>query len=401
MLYSLRIASRYLTSHLVQTGLLVLGVAFGVFVFVFMSALIGGLAVYLVNQTVGDIAHVTLTQPDLEPARLYAPAEGALVATESANGRRVAVRNDAEIIATLEALPGVVAVSPEIIGNGFVTRGALVKSVAVVGVEPDNVSAIAKVGDNLLAGTDFLPIGSAVIGSALADDLGLSIGQGLRLTSDRGVETTLTIGGIFDFGVDALDARTVYVNLKTARGLFALRHGISRIEVRIADLWAAERFAEIAASATGLKATPWTAENAQLLSGLDAQARSGAIIKGFALITIVIGVASALLLSTYRRRAEIGIMRAMGATRGFVVAVFVAQGGLIGLSGGLIGAGLGWLALSPFPPPDQIEPGGFPIDLTQGGFGLAIVLTLAGALAASILPARAASKVDPVTAINQ
>jgi lipoprotein-releasing system permease protein len=119
------------------------------------------------------------------------------------------------------------------------------------------------------------------------------------------------------------------------------------------------------------------------------------------LVTIVIGVASALLLSTYRRRSEIGIMRAMGASKGFVVMVFLTQGGLIGLVGGLVGAGLAWLALSPFPPPGEIEAGGFPIDVAQGGFGLAVGLTLIGALVASILPARAAAKVDPVSVISQ
>ena len=59
------------------------------------------------------------------------------------------------------------------------------------------------------------------------------------------------------------------------------------------------------------------------------------------MVSIVIGIASSLLLSTYRRKAEIGIMRAMGASRRFVVFVFVSQGALVGLLGGLLGAGLG------------------------------------------------------------
>lgn len=401
MLYQLKIAFRYLTSSLVQTGLLVLGVAVGVFVFVFMSALIGGLAVYLVDQTVGDISHVTITQPDLAPAALHAPEDGTLVATEAASGRQGAVRSEAEVIATLGQLPGLVAVSPQIVGNGFVTRGAVVRPVSVVGVEPEKVSVIANVEANIAAGRADLPIGAVLIGQKLADALGVTTGQGLRLRSDRGVDTTLTIAGIYAFGFDGLDERTIYTNIKTARGLFGVNQGVTQIALRLDDLWAAPDFAREAAAVTGLEATPWTATNAQLLSGLEAQARSGDIIKGFALVTIVIGVASALLLSTYRRRSEIGIMRAMGASKGFVVSVFVAQGGLIGLGGGLLGAGLGWLALSPFPPASEIEPGGFPIDLAQGGFGLAIGLTLLGALFASILPARAAAKVDPVTVISQ
>lgn len=401
MVYQFKIGWRYLTSNLLQTGLLILGVALGVFVFVFMSALIGGLAVYLVDQTVGDVPHVTVTQPDIAPARLYGAEEGALIAAENTTGRAAMIRNTAEVIATLGQLPGLAAVSPEISGNGFVTRGAVVKPVTVVGIEPDKVSAVADIAGNLVRGSAELPIGAILIGKKLADDLGIAAGHGLRLRSDQGVDTTLTVTGLFDFGFDRLDERTAYVNIKTARGLFGMRQGASQIALRIDDLWDAPDFAAAAANATGLDTVPWTETNQQLLSGLDAQARSGDIIKGFALLTIVIGVASALLLSTYRRRSEIGIMRAMGASKGFVVTVFLAQGGLIGLVGGLVGAGLGWLALSPFPPPGEIEAGGFPIDIAQGGFGLAVALTVAGALVASILPARAAAKVDPVEVIAQ
>ena len=401
MLYQLKIAFRYLSAGLVQTGLLMLGVAVGVFVFVFMSALIGGLAVYLVDQTVGNIAHVTITAPERTPSVLYTPDEGALIAVEKANSRGAQIRSSAETIRTLGQLPGVTAISEEITGNGFVTRGDIVKPIGLIGVLPDKVSAIADVKARLVAGSTDLPIGSILIGKTLADDLGVNIGQSLRLTSDKGIDSALTISGIFAFGIDGLDARTAYVNLKTARGLLGVKYGVTQIELRLDDLWAATDFAKRAAAVTGLDATPWTANNAQLLSGLQAQARSGTIIEAFALITIVIGVASALLLSTYRRRSEIGIMRAMGAGKGFVVGVFVLQGALIGLGGGLFGAGLAYLSLSPFPPPSAISTGSLPIDISQGGFGLAIALTLVGAILASIFPARAAARVDPVTVISQ
>jgi len=94
-------------------------------------------------------------------------------------------------------------------------------------------------------------------------------------------------------------------------------------------------------------------------------------------------------------------MRAFGASRGFVVLVFVVQGALIGILGGLIGAGLGYLALSPFPVPENAQPGGLPVDVRQGAYGLAIALTAIGAILASILPARAAARVDPVSVIGQ
>lgn len=400
MIYGFKIAWRYLTSNKAQTGLLIAGVAVGVFVFIFMSALIGGLASYLVQRTVGDIAHVTIEAPSREAGLLLQQTD-ALLVQQRATGQRDALRTAEAFLPGIEVMAGVKAVSPQIVGNGFVLRGQARAPVGVTGVEPDKVSAIADLGRRIVAGDTLLTNSSVIIGKTLADDLGIGVGQVIRLQSDRSVERPLVVAGIFSIGLDALDARAAFVSTATARTLFELPQGLSRVEIKLDDLNRAEEFARRIAADTGLKATPWTEGNAQLLDGLRAQASSGNLIKAFALITIVIGVASALLLSTYRRRPEIGIMRAFGASRGFVVLVFVVQGALIGILGGLIGAGLGYLALSPFPVPENAQPGGLPVDVRQGAYGLAITLTAIGAILASILPARAAARVDPVSVIGQ
>lgn len=401
MLYGFKIAMRYLTASKTQTGLLIAGVAVGVFVFVFMSALIGGLAVFLVQRTVGDIAHITIEEPSREAGSLFADSAGVLLVEQRAATQRQLLRTAEAFLPSIETMAGVAAVSPQIVGNGFLLRGEVTAPVGVTGVEPDKLSAIADIERYLIAGSTVLNNATLVIGSTLADNLGIGVGQVVRMQSERGVELSLVVGGIFALGLDVLDSRTAFVNLSTARTLFEMPQAISRIEVKLEDLNQAEPVAGRIAADTGLKATPWTEGNAQLLDGLQAQGRSGDLIKAFALITIVIGVASALLLSTYRRRPEIGIMRAMGASRLFVIFVFITQGALIGILGGLIGAGLGYIALSPFPVPELAPPGGLPVDVRQGAYGLAIALTALGAVLASILPARAAARVDPVSVIGQ
>ncbi len=401
MAYAFKIAWRYLTASKAQTGLLVAGVAVGVFVFIFMSALIGGLASYLIERTVGDISHVTIESADRDAGLLLPGGDTVQLVQQRTGGQRDTLRNAEVFLPVIAATPGVVAVSPQLVGNGFVVRGQRSGPVAVTGVEADKVSAIADIGRRLVAGDTTLTNSSVLLGVSLARDLQVSVGQVVTLRSDRGIDRTLVVSGIFSIGVEALDARAAFVGIATARTLFEQPQGLSRIEIKLEDLNAAGEYARRISAETGLKATPWTEGNAQLLDGLRAQASSGNIIKAFALITIVIGVASALLLSTYRRRSEIGIMRAFGASRGFVVGVFVLQGALIGILGALIGAALGYLALSPFPPPETLTGPGFPVDVRQGAYDVAIVLTALGAILASILPARAAARVDPVSVIGQ
>ena len=400
MLYGLKIAMRYLTANKLQTGLLVSGVAVGVFVFVFMSALIGGLAEFLIDRTVGNIAHVTVSAPARD-ARIVLTGGDVLGVAQKSSGQRPLLRTAEAFLPVIADMPGVKATSQQIVGNGFAVRGQVTSPISVNGIEAGKLSVIADIAGALVSGSPSLDNGTVIIGQSLADDLGVAVGQVIRLRSDRNIEQSLVVGGIFSLGVETLDRRAAFVSLTAARTLFDLQQGISRIEIKLDDLNAADAMAKRIAAETGLDATPWTEGNAQLLDGLRAQGSSGNLIKAFALITIIIGVASALLLSTYRRRSEIGIMRAMGASRGFVVLVFVVQGALIGLVGGLVGAGLGYLALSPFPVPELAPPGGLPVDVRQGAYGLAIALTALGAILASILPARAAARVDPVSVIGQ
>ncbi|TGD60385.1 ABC transporter permease [Tabrizicola sp. WMC-M-20] len=401
MLYALKIATRYLTASKAQTALLVLGVAVGVFIFIFMSALIGGLAEFILSRTVGDISHVTITAEDSDPAVLIRPDGQVLAVTERGHARTATLADAATFIPLIETVPGVITVSPQITGAGFLTRGAQVAQVSVTGLEPGRESAILDLDGYTTQGSARLGSGLIVLGETLADDLSLRLGQTLRLQSSGGVSTVLTLSGIYNTGNGMIDASSTYVSLSTARTLFALPQGVTRIEIKLGDLNAADATALRIRALTGLDAVPWTDGAEQLMEALNAQAQTGYFLKSFALITIVIGVASALLLSTYRRRPEIGIMRAMGAGRGFVIFVFVTQGALIGLMGGLSGAALGYLALLPFPSRDAFEVGTLPMDITQGSYGLAITLTVIGAILASILPARAAARVDPVTAIGQ
>ena len=376
--------------------------ALGVFIFIFMSALIGGLAEFILDRTVGDISHITIKAEAEDPAVLITPPAGTLiVAVEKANTRQAVLRDAEAFIPLIATMPEVIAVSPQINGAGFMTRGSLVSQVGINGIEPGKESAIIALEGYLKSGSVRLGTGLVVIGQRLAEDLRLSVGQTIRLDASTGVDTVLMVAGIYEIGQGGFDRATAYFSLATARTLFQLPQGVTRVEIKLADLYASDLVAARISALTGLNAKSWTEDGQQLLDALDAQAQTGLILKSFAMVTVVIGVASSLLLSTYRRRPEIGIMRAMGAIRLFVVFVFVTQGALVGVLGALAGAGLGYLALLGFPSRAELEPGGLPIDIAQGAFGMAILLTSIVSVLASILPARSAARLDPVTAIGQ
>ena len=224
----------------------------------------------------------------------------------------------------------------------------------------------------------------------------------MLLRTDRGIDRLLIVRGVFQTGLQSLDERVAYLSLQTARPLFLLPEGITNIEVKLYDPGGAREVASFLHEATGLRATSWQEKNASLEGALDAQSQTGTLIQGFSLISVLIGIASALSLSANRRRGEIGIMRAFGVSGSFIAAVFVLQGLLIGMVGAGIGCASGFALcswLETLTKPDGTM--ALPIAPRQGGYVAVFLLTTLGAVLASVIPAGSAARLDPLEAIQQ
>lgn len=401
MLFALRVAFRYLTANRIQSGLLIGGVALSVIVFVFMTALIRGLAIFLTAQTTGQIAHVEI-EPLPRIAQI-ANASGRFAAQPISTFQRKQIRNWQLIVGQAERLDHVVAVVPEVTGNGFLVRGTAVAPIALQGIDPSQIDAIIPLTKSIIDGSSDLSTGGLVIGAELAEDLGLRAGIPVLLRSDRGIERLIPVTGIFRVGLSNVDRRVVYLSIAVARPLLSLPNGVTSMSIKLDDPVLALSVAEQLKRQMPLKITAWQEKNRNLQTALESQGRTGSFIQAFAMIAIMISIASALLLTSVRRRGEIGIMRSFGISRAFVAWVFVFQGVIIGLVASLIGSGLGyWLCL--FLSERLTGPTGepsLPIAPSEGGYLLVITLTVLGSALSAILPARAAARLDPVEAIQQ
>ena len=402
-MFVLKVARRYLTSNPSQTLLLIAGVALGVMVFVFITAPIAGLEVRLTEQVTGDNAHVSL-EPQTRIARVLEGPDGrpveavALVSTF----QRQQIRDWPMVVELLRGDERISAISPQIGGSAVLVKSEAVSTLSLIGVDPQGIDAISTITPKITSGSGDVGADGLLIGIKMAEELGLSAGQSVQIRTDRNVERQMTVRGIFETGLQSLDERVAFISLQTARPLFDLPEGVTNIEVKLKDPDDARDVADYLRGATALRATPWQDKNASLEQALQAQGQTGSMIQAFSLISIIIGVASALVLSAYRRRSEVGIMRAFGVPSGFIIWIFLLQGLLIGLIGALLGCAAGYglcVWLAGITKADGLSV--LPIAPEQGGYVAAIVLTTLGAVIASILPARAASKVDPLEAIQQ
>jgi lipoprotein-releasing system permease protein len=249
----------------------------------------------------------------------------------------------------------------------------------------------------------FHPVGTeCVLGAELATDLGVGVGDKVRLASVGGVSDVYTVSGIFDLGNREVNRRWVVVATRGAQTLLDLVGGVSLIDVRVREIFAADTVAASIAARTGLVADSWMRTNAQLLVALRSQSSSSQMIQFFVILAVAMGIASVLVVSVVQKGKEIGILRAMGTSRATVLRVFLIQGALVGLLGSVfgtaIGAGLGALFASLARNADGSPT--FPIAVS-----LALVLRATGIAAftgvlAAALPARSAARLDPAVAIR-
>ncbi len=392
------IAMRFLRQGRAQSLLILFGIAVGVSVIVFVTALISGLQQNLVERTLGTQAHVRVEAPREVNRIAPAPAGALQLVLEDPRPQSLRpIDNWLQVRDVIGTLPGVTAVSPVVSGPAFGRRGEAAESVALVGIDLARYVRVIPLQENMVDGRLEVGSGNGVIGRQLAEDLGLRTGGKLRLDAGDGREAVINVAGIFELGVRELDARYVYVDLKQAQSLLALPGGVTVIDVTVEDVFAADQAAARIRGLTGLKAESWMESNAQLMNALTSQSLSTSMISFFVAISVALGIASVLAVSVAQRTREIGILRAMGTRRRQMLRVFLVQGAVLGLLGSAAGALAGWALVAAF---NTFGPKLFTITLPPSLVPTAMALATLAGMGAALVPAWRASRLDPVEAIR-
>ncbi|MBP6598501.1 MAG: ABC transporter permease [Giesbergeria sp.] len=404
--FELRVALRFLREGRMQTVLIIVGVAAGVAVIAYISALISGLQNSTLTKTLGAQAHISVRVLDdvVTPAALAQPGAARLTETQPRAQRLRSVANWQALLPLLEARPNVAGVSPMVSGAGLALRGEAVQSIALMGVELERYDRMVGLRAKVVSGTARLEPGEAIIGRELAQDLGVRVGDRLTVKTAQVATSgeSLRVTALVDLGIKDLNRRTVIVPLRTAQNLLALPGGATSLDITLHDVWLAQTLAESLRGQFPYKIESWQESNAQLVSALNAQSISTSIIRAVVLAVVVLGIASVLVVSVVQKQREIGILRAMGATRGQVLRLFLVQGAVVGALGSLLGlllaVALIWVFTAFVRGSDGLPL--FNINLPlDTALQVALIATVCGVLAA-IAPARRAAKLDPAQAIR-
>lgn len=399
------VALRFMWEQRSQNALMASGVGVGVGVLVFISALIGGLQASLIERTTGSQAHVTVTPLEQEgrPVLQGDPNEVSYLRRIERPIQRIrSIAEWSKLDRNIATVAGVTATVPLASGPALAVRGSTERSVQIMGADADRLDGVIPIIKHLKKGQYGVNGSDVVLGIELAKDLGVSVGDRVRLRTSRDEGQIFTVRGLIDMGNQGINRTWALMSLRNAQTLLGLGGAATSIMVRVKDIYAADVAADRIGKLTGLTSRSWMESNAQLLTGLQSQSASTDMIRFFVIVSVAIGIASVLVVSVIQRSREIGILRAMGTSRGGILRIFLIQGALVGLLGSGLGCGLG-AALSLGFRAGITNPDGtplFPFALTAELFlSSAAIAVLAGVVAA-IIPARRAARLDPAEAIR-
>ena len=396
-------ASRFLREGRLQTIFIVLGVSIGVAVIVFMSAALAGQQANVIRRVLSSQAHIVLLPPQ-EVARPLRDAPGVAEAAmvQKPYQRLRSIDQWQRIVATIGRMRIVTAVSPMASGPMLAVRGEATRAVTVSGVD-----AGALLQDRPAAGEDRR-------GSPRASTPRTSSSARSSPTISASRSATSCASSERRRGRDAHHYRHRRPRVQERQPAQCLRRaahrpGAARPDRRRhqhrpdgADIYAAEVIAQAIGVATGVEADSWIRTNSQLYIAINAQIVANTSIRFFVGLAVAFGIASVLFVSVVQKSKEIGILRAMGASQGQIMRVFLLQGGLLGLAGSLVGSGVGAAALILWQSYARSPDGTplFPLVLNPGLFvGSTILATITGVLAA-LAPALRGARLDPVVAIR-
>jgi lipoprotein-releasing system permease protein len=375
MKFAFSVAKRFLGYNKGQTLMIMIGIAIGVSVQIFIGLLISGLQESLIDKTVGSTPHITITQEeDLSFGDFEIKNDEFTAVAYQAEGPAFAITEDDDASILLRGLSA----------------------------EGDQ---LYKLSEKIVDGKMPSQKNDVIVGLGLKEKLNLKVNDTLTLRTINNQTVDVKVVGIVDLKVDSINNSWVLSTLPTAQGLFEMDDKITSIAIQVKDVFTADTLAEELKAdmpVTDLEVVNWKEQNEDLLSGLNGQSISSIMIQVFVLVSVVLGIASVLAITVLQKSKQIGILKAMGIPDNTASQIFLFQGLILGFYGAILGVlfGLGLiLAFTTFarnPDGSALIPINYDIPFILFSGSVAIL----SALIASFIPAARSKKLSPMEVIR-
>lgn len=409
------LAIRHLLSRRRQTSLTLMGIILGAAAYIAISGMMLGFQIFIVDQLVNNDSHIRinareeiLTERSLDTA--FFEPETVVHWLKPPSGRKdnAYILSPRSWLDRLENDPNVLATSPQLIVQAIASYGKVTTGVRLIGSEPDQQRQVANIENYMLKGK-FSDIGTSgnriAVGKEFLAKIGAVQGESIFLTVGKGSPQPFKIISVFQLGVKALDEGTLYGALSDIQKLNQTPSRISDIAIRLTEVENARSLAATLNLLGQEKVQSWDQSNEGIMSVFTTQD----IVRNSMTISILVvagfGIYNILSLAVSHKRREIAILRSMGFEPYDVSFLFLTQGIILGLIGGIVGCLLGLLAsygmsLIQVSEARGLGTGRMMISFDYLIYVKAFILALLSSSFASYFPARAAGKLEPIDIIR-
>ncbi|MCC6751607.1 MAG: ABC transporter permease [Deltaproteobacteria bacterium] len=408
------VALRQLWDRRLLNAIAISGVALGVITLITMNGLMQGFQDKFMIEMLRISPHVILFSKELgQKETVLQQYEGRLdlvaqIWHEQASSRFTRIKRPSDLIREFEALPGIQAVCDSLVGQAILSYGTKDLGVDLRGVRPRTQDRCTPVSGYVQDGAwrDLAATPDSVaLGSGVAKDLQVKLGDQVRLAVPGGRAISLKVVAIFDVGIPAVDKSRIYVDLLTAQTVLGRPNVIGQLEVRLDDPFTSEAWAARLERMTGHDAQSWEEANLNFLDLFRIQDLIIALVIGGILTVGGFGILAIQLMIVLGKTRDISILRAVGLRSRDILFIFVLQGAVISLLGAALGDLVGWrlvefLADLDLPMEGIVKSRKFLIAKNPMFYVYGAVFALLVGIAASILPAWRASRVEPVAVLR-
>lgn len=328
--------------------------------------------------------------------------------------------------------PHVLASAPYITAQGMLSYGQGVQGAIIRGVLPADEDKVADLGRHMKVGVlnDLRPGEFGIIlGADLAMSIGAQIGDKVVVMAPQGQFTPtgivprlkqFTLVGLFQIGMYEYDAGLALIHIDDAAKLYRMGDNVSGVRLKLDDLFDAPSIAASMNSllnqrSNGYFVTDWTQQHANFFKAVQMEKRVMFIILTLIVAVAAFNIVSTLVMAVTDKRADIAIMRTLGASPRSIMAIFIVQGALIGVIGTVLGAFFGILiALNidtiipfieqlfhvQFLAKDVYYISDLPSDLVWSDVITIVIVSFVLSLLATLYPSWKASKINPAEALR-
>ena len=395
-----------------QTLVSVSGVALGVAFFIAIAALMRGFQTYFVSQIIDVAPHITVKDetrlPPSQAAEMLLAGGGAVqVHGVRPRDRIRGIRAAGDKLAMLEAMEGVAA-APVLQGQALLRYGARDVSAVITGVDPLRHARISNIEKDMTAGRleDLRSTANGIIiGEALAFRLGAQLGDTISAVSPQGVALSMRIVGLFRTGIQTVDQSHGFALLKVNQVLQNRPNVVNQILLRLEDVTRAEALARQIEARFGDRTESWEEQNQNILTVFVIQNAIMYSVTGAILLVAAFGIYNIISTVVFEKTRDIAILKSLGFTEGDIQRLFLVQGMIAGLLGAIAGCLLGAVMIEALA---QIRfgtetPAGqdrFLMARDWRVYAAASLFAVLAAGTAALIPARRASRLDPVQVVR-